>query len=483
MARISAVDSYERHRQILSLASQGLGQKAIAKQLGLSRGSVRHYLSRSLPPISPASLCDAALELKRQRPDFGPSQVLDNLALRFGFDRSSPPISESSLSSLFASCNLQRRQINHRGSNKPAYWLCNFDRPLRAFQIDTVKLVLDGGQQIEVFTCVDVVSRAIWAEVLPKDGSLSYCLSRCFRALGIPEIITTDNGRGFNLYTRARLSEIVQFAFASGVRQFHFIPIASPWHNSLIERFHRTMKSGSWLHAGRDCCQLESDVSFWLNDFLRYYNTIKSHGALGGKRSRTTPSAIHGSYNHLSVAPHDFHFSGQLPYSSGMVSYTRRVDSRGFARVDAPVMLFDLRLPAAFGRMARFELDVMSGLGRAYLFLRDDEPSEMTCIGSFQHELGSCVRTDGYIPIVLDSSFQVGDLEPRPFDEQLELERQRKHLRKGRRLPLPADYSYCELPDGGWCVVDKYLRVVTTSQHRIVDHLDEVLGDGWGRSE
>lgn len=480
MPRVPASVSYQRRLEVHTLRNdKGLSLREICTRTGLQLRSVQNYLAAPLPALNPQLVLDEAVSLKLDRPDYGPAQVLDNLALQLGFDRNNPPVSESTLTDLFGpkKLNIARRQINHRGDKKPPYWLCDYDRPGKAVQMDTVKVVLDSGEQVEILTVFDVVSRALWAEVLPKDGSHVWCLKRAFDALGVPQIITTDNGAGFNLETRYRLSPVVRYAFQRGVRQFHFIPVASPWHNGLVERLHRTMKRGDWLHSGRDACRSLDDVAVWLNRFLHYYNTIKSHGALGGKRQRTTPAMLHRSYTHLEVAAHQFGFTASDAPVSGVVSYTRRINSRGFARVDAPVMLFDIRSSSAFGRLARFSLNVADGSGEVHIF-PDDNPAQMQLVGTFRHELGADCKTDGYLPVQLLPGVQ---FVPLPFDEQAELERERKHLKKGRRLPLPAGYRFVDLPEGEWQVVNRHGLVVTTSQHRIVDHLAEVLGDGWGQ--
>lgn len=296
MSRVSSATAYQRRVEVQALRAEGLSFREISARTGFCLHSVQNYLAVPLPAINPQLVLDEAVSLKLERPDYGPSQILDNLALSLGFDRSSPPVSESTLTNLFHRLNLACREITHTGDTKPPYWLTEYDRPCKAFQMDTVKVVLHGGARVEILTVFDVVSRALWAEVLPHHGSFAWCLKRAFDALGVPEIITTDNGAGFIAETRSRLSPIIRYALQRGVRQFHFIPVSSPWHNGLVERLHRTMKRGDWLHAGRDRCHSADDVGPWLNHFLRYYNTIKSHRALGGKRQRTTPAMCHGTY-------------------------------------------------------------------------------------------------------------------------------------------------------------------------------------------
>lgn len=470
MARISATDAYMLREQVHTLRLDGFSLRSIAVKLNIPLCSVQNYLSAPLPAVNPQLLLDEAISLKLERADFGPSQILDNLALSYGFARNNPPVSENTLSRLFTRLNIARRQTNHKGDKKPIYYLCAYDKPCKAYQVDTVKVVLDDGMQVELMTVVDVVSRLAWAEVLPKGGSRAWVLKRAFDAMGVPEIISTDNGAGFNLDTRFRMSDIVAYAFERGVKRFHFIPVASPWHNSVVERFHKTLKRGAWLHSGRDVAYTVDDVALWLNNELRYYNEVKSHSSLGhGTRDKVTPAVFHGGYNHLSVAGHMAQFApSTLIGLSGVVSYTRRVDSRGLARISAPCMLFNLGTASAFGRYARFDLEVSTGEGEAYVF--DEEGREGRVIGTFLHELGSELKTEGYIAVSLLSDVVV---TPMPYDEVEALESERKHLKKGRPTVLPGGFTMEYLPDGDWMLRNKFGRVVDTSQHLFVDHLEE----------
>lgn len=473
MANRTAIESYNVHARVLELLANGTPVKEVGRVLGLDPKSVRRYRSLPLPQIDPSALMESALNLKAARPDFGPHQVLDVLAQVFSFDRNDAPISEAVIKNAIRANGLARRhQFNRTGEDRPKWWLCDYDRPLRCFQVDTVKVVLKSRQQVEILSAQDVHSRAVWLEVLPRDGSLVYAMSRVFQALGVPEMISTDNGMGWNLDWRNKLSDVASYCLEQGVKQFHFIPVAAPWYNGIVERFHGTLKRGGWIHDGVRECETIEDVSRWINRELAHHNTVKTHSAISkGNKGRYTPAFVHGCYNHLEVQAHRFTMRSARSVTSGTIGYTRMADSRGFCRVDAPSMVFQVPSPSAWGNMFRFELDVMTGEGRAFLCTA----SGLELVGTFKHEING-VKGDGYMRVELLPSAQ---FEPLPYDEAVELERERKHIRKGHRLPLPSGFNYEDLGGGEWLVRNKSGHVVTTSQHLIVDHRSEVLGDGW----
>jgi hypothetical protein len=116
MGRISAATANEKRRKVWDLRKQGLSYRRIAEELGLTLGSVQHYL-KAEPATTPSLnvLIERAIALKRNDETLGPKKILDLLADTFAFDPACSPISLAMLRSILRSEGLSqdRSDLSH----------------------------------------------------------------------------------------------------------------------------------------------------------------------------------------------------------------------------------------------------------------------------------------------------------------------------------------------------------------------------------
>ena len=111
MGRISAATADEKRRKVWDLRGQGLSYRRIAEELGLTVGSIRHYLKdRPAATLSLNVLTERAIALKRNDRTLGPKNILALLANEFAFDLARPPISITKLGTIFGREGLSRSQ-------------------------------------------------------------------------------------------------------------------------------------------------------------------------------------------------------------------------------------------------------------------------------------------------------------------------------------------------------------------------------------
>lgn len=474
--------SYERHRAVHDCRyNRGLSLSATARELNLSIGSVRHYLSKPLPSSSPADVISAALEIKSAESTrhYGPMQISGLI------DGVGSVVSETTLSRRIKAAGLAHKGLRWRGGSRP-YWMdAKYTSPLECFQVDTVKLRVASGELVEVFSCRDVVSGVHHLSIV--DGNnLSGCLAECFRVMGVPSVVQADNGFGMILANNGgSYSDFQQVAWLAGVSRIHYIPEAEPDRNGAVESFHRWLQY-EYLHAGGMAADVDG-LCAWLGERLRWYCTRKPLGGLGGKRARKTPASVHPCYDWRPVA-------NPLPISPrsgtpGVVSFTRLVDSRGALVIRNPGLLIALG-PQHGGHYVR--VDIYPG-GRARCFSRlpADEGEGYTVEringrlvsdydGSQTREIAiadtdwCCGRKSFRQLVLADVSDASGEFQPVNIDDRAWLRTYAKALRK----PMPSSYPRWVvvdiLDDGSWTWTDSRTGLVVASSRSVPDHSGEM---------
>jgi transposase InsO family protein len=129
-----------------------------------------------------------------------------------------------------------------------------------------------------VHSLVDDHSRLAYSEVLPdeKGATCAAFLARAaayFAAHGIPRIerVMTDNAWAYRWSLR-------QICAALGIKQI-FIKPHCPWQNGKVERLNRTLAT-EWAY--RQVFTSNTDRTAALAPWLEHYNTQRRHSALGG---------------------------------------------------------------------------------------------------------------------------------------------------------------------------------------------------------
>jgi transposase InsO family protein len=301
--------------------AQGRPQAHVAKEMGVSRKTVAHWVARH------DAEGEAGLHDRSSRPHTSPrrtsAEVEDRVvALReqerrgqdwLGPELDVPPRTVSRI--------LRRHQLPYLReldpvtgevirSSKATTVRYEYERPGQLVHMDVKKIgrIPDGGgwkahgraaasssrdraRRIGfdyVHSLVDDHSRLAYSEVLPdeKGATCAAFLARAagyFAAHGIPRIerVMTDNAWAYRYSLRTVVA-------ALGAKQI-FIKPHCPWQNGKVERLNRTLQT-EWAY--RQPYTTNADRTAALAPWLEHYNTGRRHSALGGRPpiSRLSPT-------------------------------------------------------------------------------------------------------------------------------------------------------------------------------------------------
>ncbi|MGL6015529.1 MAG: integrase core domain-containing protein [Selenomonadaceae bacterium] len=150
------------------------------------------------------------------------------------------------------------------------------------------KAKLGDHQYVYPLTIADSYSRYLFAAkglLHPTFAATKAVLIRVFRQWGIPEQFHTDNGSPFAGATSlARLSTLAVWLLEHDIMPVYSDP-GCPSQNGRHERMHRELKA----EAARPPAANLKREQLKLNKFVKEYNTIRPHEALGQK----TPASVH----------------------------------------------------------------------------------------------------------------------------------------------------------------------------------------------
>lgn len=342
MPRVSLQTAYDLRVRCHKLRDEGQSLRQIAAVLGLSLGSVRNYLASPVSSVSPDDFLATCIEIKQDRVWLGATPIADLATKALGLPHQ--PVSSGLVDRVLKAADLV---VPVAESVKRPFWTDNYSAPNKVWQLDTAKLTASDGTQYEFLIVLDMRSRASWAVYLPHSGLECYALIQCFEVLGIPEVITSDNGMGWPPNAQGELSNVITCAFRYGVKRFQFIPPSKPELNGGVERRNKSLKHRDWLYRARYQCKTANDVVKFAYNSVREHNEVFSSRPLGGrgKHNRVTPAQAHGDlYNPRENA---------LPYpvtydkvtrltTAGTVSFVRRVTNNNHSFVGAPAIAFAL---------------------------------------------------------------------------------------------------------------------------------------------
>jgi len=282
----------QRYDAVLAVVRDGLSVVEAAAAAGVTRQTVhawmrryeagglaaladRSHRPRESPLQMPATIEVRVLELRRQRPGWGPAR------LRHQLEREGV-VPLPSVSGIY-------RALRRHGLIEPkaqrkrlaAYKRWERGRPMELWQMDVVGgVLLADGTECKVLTGIDDHSRfCVAAGVMVRAVARSVCsvFAASLRSYGVPDEILTDNGKVFTNRFGLKPTEVLfdRICRENGITHRLTAP-ASPTTTGKIERFHRTLRTefltGRMFHDLR-CAQRELDR--WIND----YNTDRPHTA------------------------------------------------------------------------------------------------------------------------------------------------------------------------------------------------------------
>jgi transposase InsO family protein len=160
------------------------------------------------------------------------------------------------------------------------------DLPNECWQADTTHWALADGTDVEILNIIDDHSRFLVgsrAFVITKAPDVVEAFHQAANELGFPAAVLTDNGAIFTAEARNGASAFELELLALGIDAKHSRPY-HPQTCGKVERFHQTLKR--WL-AKQPAPARVVELQAQLDEFRRYYNTIRPHRAL----NRRTPTA------------------------------------------------------------------------------------------------------------------------------------------------------------------------------------------------
>ncbi len=451
-------NSYAFQSQIIALHSEGKGRNEIARQLGVSGPYVGLTIKKfSHKTVSPATLLDWCMTFKAQHKHIGADYVRYECQKHFealyGKETKFDIPSAGKLEQLYEQRKLTTMKLGGR-KDKRAYH--NFATPERhgdKYECDLHGPLMIGGRAYQVFAMIDVISRIVWAELLPANfvEYLPWAVERSFTALGgAPTELQSDNGIGFVRPGRKSVSDYAQHAWNLGAERIHYIPEGQPQRNGHIERWNRTLEDSFLLRYDLSDMHI-TDARATLEAWIIEYNTERPHSAL----KRTAP-ALHGTFTTpTSQEPESITVQAE---QSGQLAYTRHIDPRGIATVCSPLEFYIM------GR----------GLCGTYISICIDWTTKAGTIRHRHAQIGTFTHTSekSYKPD-LDAT-KVNSIEGRDYDELAQLREQSKR-RKKKITEYPGDYGLRTNEDGlEELYVKKTGKTFLTAESLDADHLTDL---------
>jgi transposase InsO family protein len=225
---------------------------------------------------TPAPVAQAIIDLRLDRPSWGPRKIIAKLAAR---DPSGAWPSASTAGAILQSAGLVNgRRLHRRGPPR----LGDLTQPRYANHVWSVDhkgwVRLGDGARVEPLTMTDGFSRYLIS--LSATGSTRHdeampLFERAFEEHGLPDIIRSDNGGPFASTGVVGLTALSAWWIKLGVRHERIDP-GSPQQNGRHERFHLTL-----LEAMRPPSPDRAAQERRFAAFARDYNEERPHEALG----------------------------------------------------------------------------------------------------------------------------------------------------------------------------------------------------------
>jgi transposase InsO family protein len=276
---------------------EGRPLSELAKAHGVSRSWVYKLLARYRRDG------DAGLEPRSRRPHRSPSRIADCyeekiVALRkdlveLGFDAGAETIRFHLLSRDGAAPSVPtiwrvlkaRGFVNPEPHKRPKSSFRRFcaELPNECWQADVTHVEIDGGQVFEVLNVIDDHSRlcvASRAFVTTASVDVVRSLHVAAARYGFPASFLSDNGAIFTASPRHGVGAVQSELLSLGVE----LKNSRPYHPQTcgkVERFHQTLKK---YLASQDPPATKKQLQAQLDRFVRYYNEVRPHRAIGRHR-------------------------------------------------------------------------------------------------------------------------------------------------------------------------------------------------------
>lgn len=241
----------------------------------------RSHAAHTHPNATDEEIAERLIEAKHQWPRWGPEKLLDWLRAQ------QPEVSWPAVSTAggilkragLVKANRRRRKITHPGRPR----IGPVTGPNQLFNIDFKgNFRTRDGQWCYPLTLTDTFSRSLLlcrGFLRPTHQNTQAALRRCFRELGLPEGMRSDNGEPFvSAQTLGGLSRLGVWLIKLGVERIRTRP-GSPQDNGQHERMHRTLKEETALPPAANLSAQQRR----FHRFRHEFNYERPHQALEGR--------------------------------------------------------------------------------------------------------------------------------------------------------------------------------------------------------
>ena len=328
--------SEQRYRAVLEVLAEGRTVGEVAAQWAVSRQTVHAWLARyeaegleglanrshrpvGCPHQMPAAVEAAVLEMRRERPYWGPRRIVIELARK----RAASLPSESGVYRALVRAGVIDPALRRRRDQTWKRW--ERGRPMELWQMDVVGgFALADGSTAKALTGVDDHSRfCVSARLMPRERTQAVCegLTAALRVHGIPEQILTDNGKVFTGRFGHPPVEVLfdRICRENGVEHLLTAP-RSPTTTGKIERFHRTLRAE--FDTARVFPTLAAAQAA-LDEWVVYYNSERPHQGIADATPATRFTRRESPDRSAVVIP------AQRSGRAGEVWVSRKVASNG----------------------------------------------------------------------------------------------------------------------------------------------------------
>lgn len=243
-----------------------------------SRAPLRH------PNAIEAACCEQLVQLKLERPSWGPKKLLDLLRARHPCQHWP---ADSTGGEILKRAGLVKPRRARRKVPAHSQPFAECDAPNAVWSVDFKgDFRLGNGQRCYPLTISDNHSRYLFAcqgVLRPSAKAVRPWFEQVFKEYGLPWALRSDNGSPFASKALGGLSALSKWWIDLGIRPERIKP-GRPDQNGRHERMHRSLKAWmgevAWDLARQQRC---------LEAFRREYNDERSHESLG----RQTPAQLY----------------------------------------------------------------------------------------------------------------------------------------------------------------------------------------------
>ena len=284
----------QRYQAVLAVLGEGRPVSQVAEQWKVDRSTLHRWLARyelegleglgdrshrpeTCPHQMPAAVEALVLELRRQRPYWGPRSLVLQLAKK----QVRPLPSESAVYRCLVRAGVVEQVRRHPRRENWKRW--ERARPMELWQVDVLHgFALADGTSAKALTGLDDHSRyCVLAKLMPRERTQPVCagFSAALEAYGAPEQVLTDNGKVFTgRYARPPVEVLFdRICREHGIEHLLTQP-RMPTTTGKIERFHRTLRlEFDTTQVFKNLASAQSALDEWVT----YYNSERTHQSLG----------------------------------------------------------------------------------------------------------------------------------------------------------------------------------------------------------